>query len=187
MYIEYSIEIAIMNLLIEAGWVLWLLVAISIYSLSLILFCFVRSKKSLITPNCKKSSAFKLKEKFDQITEKSQVDRSEQNSQLVAVAQTYITDFKQSLRPLEIVAAVAPLVGLLGTVLGMIEAFAALSEVKGQIDPAILAGGIWKALLTTAAGLIVAIPALVAWHFFDKKVENFTASVNEEIVKRTTL
>lgn len=175
-----------MDLLIEAGWVLWLLTAISVYSLGLILFSLVHSKKALIKPNCSNHSEFRLKAKFDQITENTSVNKSEQNNQLVALAQTYITDFKQSLRPLEIVAAVAPLVGLLGTVLGMIEAFAALSEVKGQIDPAILAGGIWKALLTTAAGLIVAIPALVAWHFFDKKVENYIAAVNEEIVKRTT-
>jgi biopolymer transport protein ExbB len=68
-------------------------------------------------------------------------------------------------RPLELIAATAPLLGLLGTVLGMIEAFRRLEAAGDRVDPSILSGGIWEALLTTAAGLIVALPviAVLAW------------------------
>lgn len=69
------------------------------------------------------------------------------------------------LRPLEVIAAVAPLLGLFGTVLGMISAFQQLEQAGSQVNPAVLSGGIWEALLTTAVGLAVAIPvvAVLAW------------------------
>ena len=63
---------------------------------------------------------------------------------------------------LEIISQVSPLVGLLGTVIGMIDSFNELELGGSLVDPSILAGGIWTALLTTAMGLIVAIPALVS-------------------------
>ncbi|ACV68207.1 MotA/TolQ/ExbB proton channel family protein [Desulfohalobium retbaense] len=62
-------------------------------------------------------------------------------------------------------AAAAPLMGLLGTVLGMINVFSRVSSAPGGVDIALLADGIWQALLTTAAGLGVAIPSLLAYHF----------------------
>lgn len=66
------------------------------------------------------------------------------------------------LRLLELIAMVSPLLGLLGTVLGMIESFRELAGAEGAANASLLAGGIWEALLTTAAGLIVAIPAAIA-------------------------
>jgi biopolymer transport protein ExbB len=68
-------------------------------------------------------------------------------------------------RVLDSVAQVAPLLGLFGTVLGMIEAFRGLQEAGSAVDPSILAGGIWVALLTTAVGLAVAMPTalILAW------------------------
>ena len=67
--------------------------------------------------------------------------------------------------------------GLLGTVIGMINSFNKLEIGGSLVDPALLAGGIWTALLTTANGLVVAIPALVAHHFFEKKVLEFQQSM----------
>jgi biopolymer transport protein ExbB len=75
------------------------------------------------------------------------------------------------LRLLEIVAAVAPLIGLLGTVLGMIDAFRALELAQGAANAAVLAGGVWTALTTTAMGLIVAIPAAVAAGLFAARID----------------
>lgn len=72
---------------------------------------------------------------------------------------------------LEVIGAVAPLLGLFGTVLGMIEAFRRLSEAGSQVDPALLSGGIWEALLTTAVGLAVAIPVMVLCNWFEGRVE----------------
>ena len=71
---------------------------------------------------------------------------------------------------LEIIAQVSPLLGLLGTVIGMISSFNQLEIGGSLVDPAVLAGGIWTALLTTAVGLIVAIPSLIAHYFFEKKL-----------------
>ena len=80
-------------------------------------------------------------------------------------------------RLLELVGHLSPLLGLLGTVLGMIEAFQALEASGTRADPALLSGGIWEALLTTAVGLIVAVPALVALAWLE--------GVHERIMRRT--
>ncbi|MHA7777327.1 MotA/TolQ/ExbB proton channel family protein [Roseibium sp. M-1] len=82
-----------------------------------------------------------------------------------------INTLRAYLRPLDMIAQTAPLIGLLGTVLGMIEAFRAMQGAGAAVDPSVLAGGIWVALLTTAVGLAVAIPvsAIVGW--FDSRIE----------------
>ncbi len=85
-------------------------------------------------------------------------------SEAVASARAY-------LRGLEAIAQAAPLLGLLGTVIGMIEAFKVLEASGGDVDPAGLAGGIWVALLTTAVGLGVAIPISFVLHWFDARVD----------------
>lgn len=69
-------------------------------------------------------------------------------------------------------AHIAPLLGLLGTVAGMIKAFAQIQNKQGLVNPSDLAEGISNALVTTAAGLCVAIPALVAYNFFVTRVDN---------------
>lgn len=85
-------------------------------------------------------------------------------------------------------AHISPLLGLFGTVLGMIAAFQRIQELQGQADAAALAGGIWEALLTTAFGLAVAIPAAAAYHYFDGlvnkhagRMENIVGILNETL------
>nr|WP_261368305.1 MotA/TolQ/ExbB proton channel family protein [Pseudosulfitobacter koreense] len=75
------------------------------------------------------------------------------------------------IRLLELVAMVSPLLGLLGTVLGMIQSFQELEMAQGAANASVLAGGIWQALLTTAAGLVVAIPAAIAATLLATRVE----------------
>mgnify|MGYP005845194563 CR=1 FL=1 len=77
------------------------------------------------------------------------------------------------LHVLELVGRLAPLLGLLGTVLGMVAAFRQVAGARGAVEPSLLAGGIWEALLTTVAGLSVAIPAMVLHHLFENKVRSF--------------
>ena len=84
---------------------------------------------------------------------------------------------------LEIIAQVSPLIGLLGTVIGMIDSFNEVELGGSLVDPSILAGGIWTALLTTAMGLIVAIPTLISHYFFDKKLTNSTQSLSVFLTK----
>ncbi len=87
------------------------------------------------------------------------------------------------LRTLEILAVVSPLMGLLGTVLGMIEAFQQLSLAGGSANAAVLAAGIWQALLTTAMGLIVAIPAAIAANMLGARLDR-VGHVMEDTVTR---
>ena len=93
---------------------------------------------------------------------------------LSVTAQEEVNKLGKNVRTLEVIATISPLMGLLGTVVGMVQAFNKVAEYKGQVDPSILAGGIWEALLTTAAGLAVAIPVTVMLHYFDRKIESLT-------------
>ena len=85
-------------------------------------------------------------------------------------AEARFSQLERGFRFLDTVAQVAPLLGLFGTVLGMIEAFQALQSAGSQVDPSLLAGGIWVALLTTAAGLAVAMPASVVLSWFESRI-----------------
>lgn len=87
------------------------------------------------------------------------------------VAESGLQGLRSYLRVLEATAQVAPLLGLFGTVLGMMGAFQALQAAGGDADPAALAGGIWVALITTAVGLAVAIPAGLALYWFEGQIE----------------
>lgn len=99
------------------------------------------------------------------------LDTEAAETETARVARGLLTEARSGLRALELIATIAPLLGLLGTVLGMIAAFQALQEAGAQADPATLAGGIWEALLTTAAGMAVAIPASVALTWFESIVD----------------
>ena len=79
---------------------------------------------------------------------------------------------EERLPVLAVIAHLTPLMGLLGTVLGMITCFQKIQSIAGPADVNSLAGGIWTALLTTAFGLIVAIPVMAAYHFFENLVSN---------------
>lgn len=85
------------------------------------------------------------------------------------------------LRLLDVISQVAPLLGLFGTVLGMIDAFRTLQGAGGTADPALLAGGIWVALVTTAAGLIVAMPCAMALAWFDGRLERHQSALRDAV------
>jgi biopolymer transport protein ExbB len=85
------------------------------------------------------------------------------------------------IRVLELVAVISPLLGLLGTVLGMIESFQQLDLAGGSANASVLAGGIWRALLTTAAGLIVAIPAAAAATLFSTRIEAAAQAIERSV------
>ncbi|MEE2860288.1 MAG: MotA/TolQ/ExbB proton channel family protein [Pseudomonadota bacterium] len=95
------------------------------------------------------------------------------------VARQALYRSRTGLRALELIATIAPLLGLLGTVLGMISAFQVLQSSGNQADPADLAGGIWVALLTTAAGMAVAIPAGVALSWFESIADRLQSDLED--------
>jgi biopolymer transport protein ExbB len=90
-----------------------------------------------------------------------------------------VHDLERYLNALGTIAAVSPLLGLLGTVFGMIDIFASLLE-HGSGDPSFLAGGISVALITTAAGLTVAIPSLVFHRYFERLVDEYVVAMEDE-------
>ncbi len=99
----------------------------------------------------------------------------------------YGSDVLESLRswfrPLEVIASLAPLLGLFGTVLGMIEAFRRLEAAGSQVNPAILSGGIWQALLTTAVGLAVAIPVVVVLNWLERRVDRLAHEMDSIVTR----
>jgi biopolymer transport protein ExbB len=88
---------------------------------------------------------------------------------------------QQRAYPLAVVATVAPIVGLLGTVVGMIEAFHVIAFTGGVGDASLLAGGISKALVNTAAGLAVALPSLAMHHFFRHRLVTSGLALEEQL------
>lgn len=97
-------------------------------------------------------------------------------------ATAVVHDLERFLSLLGSIAAIAPLLGLLGTVLGMIDVFAVIMEQGAGKAPA-LAGGISQALVTTAAGLSVAIPAVLFHRFFERRVQEMVVSLEQESIK----
>lgn len=90
-------------------------------------------------------------------------------------------------RPLEVISSLAPLLGLFGTVLGMIDAFRHLEAAGNQVNPAILSGGIWEALLTTAVGLAVAIPVIVVLNWLERLVETLAHEMDSVVTQIFTV
>jgi len=86
-------------------------------------------------------------------------------------------------RPLEVIASLAPLLGLFGTVLGMIEAFRQMEQAGSQVNPAILSGGIWEALLTTAVGLAVAIPVVAVLNWLERRVDRLAHEMDSVVTR----
>lgn len=96
-------------------------------------------------------------------------DRRAARDMLLAMADTRMGQVEAGFRALDAVAQLGPLLGLFGTVLGMIEAFQAMQAAGATVDPAVLAGGIWTALLTTAVGLAVAMSASAVLTWLDSR------------------
>lgn len=97
------------------------------------------------------------------------------------LASVALREHLQRIYPLAVTATVAPIIGLLGTVVGMIEAFHAIAFNGAMGDPALLAGGISKALVNTAAGLSVALPSLLAYHFFKNRIAAYGIALEKAV------
>ncbi|MGM0571854.1 MotA/TolQ/ExbB proton channel family protein [Marinobacter sp.] len=97
-------------------------------------------------------------------------------------AQKALQPFEAPLKIIEVIAALAPLLGLLGTVMGMMEAFSAMATTEGRASASQLSGGIYEALTTTAAGLVIAIPfaAIAAWAEF--RLRRLNSQMNEHLL-----
>ncbi|MEM6487241.1 MAG: MotA/TolQ/ExbB proton channel family protein [Pseudomonadota bacterium] len=183
-----------LDLVLQGGPMLWLIFLVSVLSIAVILFKFLsllgmrawersaaeaaieawaagdpmRAKAVL---NGTKSVRCALVNAAVEAVRTYPHDEGRAREETERVAKGLLADAASGLRTLDVIATLAPLMGLLGTVLGMIAAFQALQASGASADPATLAGGIWEALLTTAAGMAVAIPASAALSYFDGVVD----------------
>lgn len=103
--------------------------------------------------------------------------------ELERLALVKLNDLRSLLPALEVIGTLSPLIGLFGTVLGMIEAFQAMEAAGSRVDPSVLSAGIWQALLTTAIGLSVAIPTLAIFNWLDRKVQRVATWLNDAIIR----
>jgi biopolymer transport protein ExbB len=106
--------------------------------------------------------------------------RGELEKTLSRAASKQVRSLEWSLPTLHLISSITPLLGLLGTVVGMIRAFQTIQHLGGKVNATVLAGGIWEAMLTTALGLSVAIPVLVAHNLLEGKVHDVAALLKEE-------
>ena len=121
--------------------------------------------------------------KHKKLTTKTDNDIREE---ITSLSDERINSYSSNLNSLQVIATIAPLLGLLGTVFGMIEAFQQMEMAGKNVDPSILSRGIWEALLTTAAGLSVAIPIVVFESYFRNLIDTFKNNIENSVTKVLT-
>ncbi len=99
------------------------------------------------------------------------------------LATIHLNRLRALLPALDGIGTLSPLLGLLGTVLGMIVAFQQMEVAGAQVDPSTLSSGIWQALLTTAVGLGIAIPAIAVHNWMERKVERVAMRMNDAVTQ----
>lgn len=100
-------------------------------------------------------------------------------AEISRVGSAEIRNLESYLRGLSAIGHLSPLLGLLGTVFGMIQAFIQVEDAGSRVDPSMLAGGIWEALLTTAFGLAIAIPVMAAFYYLEGEVDRLRAAMKD--------
>jgi len=192
----------VLELFSRGGVVMWIIAGLSVYAIAVII---LKTYHFSRVQNFNKELLDEIRGDFD--IKKMQDHLAEAPLQRNIVADIMLTSFKiittanitreaakeeisiaglaklrkleSHMRGLELVANISPLLGLLGTVIGMVAAFSTIEQAGSKIDPSLLAGGIWTALLTTVAGLSVAIPALAAYYVFDSKIESIRSDMRD--------
>lgn len=191
---------------VKGGWVMYLLIALSIYSLGIVLFktyqfftsgafntyfidrvmMYVKrgelTDASQLLAREKGPIARVMRVSVDCILNRA-ISMKSREAEISRVGSAELRYLESYMRGLEMAATIAPLIGLMGTVIGMIKSFAQLSEAGSRIDPSMLAGGIWEALVTTAGGLIVAIPSLAAYYILDSLIERVRATMRDVTIQ----
>ncbi len=109
-------------------------------------------------------------------------DRETIETVIIHATDEEVRDLSSYLQALATIGNIAPLLGLLGTVMGMIKAFMAIQQMGGKVNASVLAGGIWEAMLTTALGLAVALPTMVAHSYLVARVDKYEARLNDGAV-----
>ncbi|HXH12760.1 MAG TPA: MotA/TolQ/ExbB proton channel family protein [Alphaproteobacteria bacterium] len=115
---------------------------------------------------------------FRAVLDTSFTERSELEEVALIQGKKELQRLSRRLPLLSLIVGIAPLLGLLGTVLGLVKAFQKVAATQGTVNPSLLAGGIWEALLTTVVGLVIAIPAALLHYYLDQKVKEYVFQMN---------
>ncbi|MDY6523062.1 MotA/TolQ/ExbB proton channel family protein [Acinetobacter faecalis] len=180
------------------GWLMLPLVLCSIFTVAISIERFIRLKKLIILPE---AILLKVGQSTDTIVQQLKQSATLKNSplgrifisgyqsknhspeyvraQMEATASQEIGYLEKNINFLGTLSAVAPLLGLLGTVLGIIESFLVI-DLGTNSNPTLMIPGISKALITTAAGMLIAIPALFAYRYFQRLVQEFIAELEQQ-------
>jgi biopolymer transport protein ExbB len=192
----------VIDLLVAGGWVMPLIVACSVVALSISIERYIALDRSKVAPphllatvwrdlkqgelNAQKLAQLRANSPLGAILAAGIANRGQgrevMKESISEAASHVVHDLEKYLNSLGTVAAIAPLLGLLGTVVGMIDVFTQITTV-GTGNANALAGGISEALLTTAAGLIVAIPALVMHRYYTGLIDTIVVDLEREAIK----
>ncbi len=180
------------------GWLMLPLVLCSIFTVAITIERFIRLKRTMILP---KALLLNPAQNAEVVIQKLQLNQGLQNStlgriflagyqsknqneqfaraQMETTASQEIGYLEKNINFLGTLSAVAPLLGLLGTVLGIIESFLVI-DLGTNSNPTLMIPGISKALITTAAGMFIAIPALFAYRYFQRLVQEYIAELEQQ-------
>lgn len=192
------IEQAVMAVLDLGGPVVAVLIATSVVTAALILYKLWQYRAAGVGRHIELSHALDAWDHGDNVLAMRHLARSrsylapvieramdggpgELSARTDAEAEERFSQLERGLSALDMVAQLAPLLGLFGTVLGMIEAFQKLQTAGSSVDPSLLAGGIWVALLTTAAGLAVAMPTSLILTWFEARMHRERVFANRAL------
>ena len=182
-----------MNIFMMGGWMMWPLALVSVMVTAIIIERFLlfsscpfpagdfteRLEKAVegdTAPLLEALGSVALLKRFADIMVSSHANRE---ASLRIEGEAVVRKLEKHLSMLSILARLAPLMGLLGTVLGMISTFSEIANAQAGVNMNQLAGGIWQALITTAAGLVIAIPALFFLHHFQSRVNAVASALSE--------
>lgn len=185
----------ILSLVELGGWVVAVLLILSVFAVAIILAKLVQFARERVGAHGRARKALTLWSKRDyagaqqaiggdrsavsqtletaiRLSARREASKSAIEEEVGRMAIGRLHNLQRGFRALDTIAQIGPLLGLFGTVLGMIQAFQSLQEAGNAVDPSILAGGIWVALLTTAVGLAVAMPISLVLTWMESRVEN---------------
>ena len=182
-----------MNIFMMGGWMMWPLALVSVMVTAIIIERFMlfsscpfpagdfteRLEKAVegdTAPLLEAVGKVALLKRFADIMASTHANRE---ASLRIEGEAVVRRLEKHLSMLSILARLAPLMGLLGTVLGMISTFSEIANAQAGVNMNQLAGGIWQALITTAAGLVIAIPALFFLHHFQSRVNAVASALSE--------
>lgn len=165
-----------MELLQKGGVVVWILTAYSVVGLAIIISGYLRlvaRRLPDLNHSLPQDPTCEYRRIFNRLNSAQQagMDQASLRALALRLVEAHIRYFEKGLKTLSLLANTAPLLGLLGTIIGMISAFRVIESQGTGVNPQMLAGGIWEAMLTTGVGLAVALPLLLFLHFLESLIE----------------